>query len=79
MVRMPENLREERDRLWQMLDEKHSSEDVVSLEQAYTEFEIVLQKYAYDRVLNTIKNTLFQEDYNPVDFGLDMDLGKEYL
>ncbi len=45
MVRMPENLREERDRLWQMLDEKHSSEDVVSLEQAYTEFEIVLQKY----------------------------------
>ncbi len=36
-------------------------------------------KAAYDMVLNTIKNTLFQEDYNPVDFGLDMDLGKEYL
>ena len=45
MIRMPENLREERDKLWQMLDEKHSPNEKVSSEQAYAEFETILQKY----------------------------------
>lgn len=45
MVIMPENLREERDQLWQMLDEKHSPNEEVSSEQAYAEFKIILQKH----------------------------------
>ena len=45
MVRMPENLREERDKLWQMLDEKHSPNEEVSSGQAYAEFETILKKH----------------------------------
>lgn len=36
-------------------------------------------KTAYYMVLDTIKNTLLREDWDPADFGLDMDLDKKYL
>ena len=36
-------------------------------------------KTAYYMVLDTIKNTLLQEDCDPADFGLDIDLDKKYL